>query len=140
MAIFSSAAVNLPLFLMIPPTFPSPSSKSVFSSNTTSAPAFLADRAAAHPDHPPPITTTLYKRIPPNTIFIHLIWIAAFLLNFRLPSHHTGLLSFRNVIVAAPFITCVGPLYVSENVVSSAASSMKCAEPAADEPLALVAK
>ncbi|MBP1889831.1 hypothetical protein J2Z53_001414 [Clostridium moniliforme] len=35
------------MFLIIPPTFPSPRSKSVFSNNNTSAPAFFAVMAAA---------------------------------------------------------------------------------------------
>ena len=56
--IASSQAVYLPLFLIIPPTFPRPINKSVFSRITTSAPAFDALIAAAHPAQPPPITTT----------------------------------------------------------------------------------
>lgn len=50
-AINSSLAVYRPLFLMIPPTLPRPSSISVFSYKVTSAPAFLAVMAAAHGVH-----------------------------------------------------------------------------------------
>ena len=66
-AIFSSAAVNLPLFRIIPPTLPSPRSRSVFSRSVTSCPCFTARTAAAHPDQPAPITTILLieKFLPP---------------------------------------------------------------------------
>ena len=57
-AISSSDAVYLPLFLIIPPTLPRPSKRSVFSITVTSAPAFLALIAAAQPDQPPPTMIT----------------------------------------------------------------------------------
>ena len=57
--IISSAAVYLPLLRMMPPTFPSPRSISVFSRSKTRAPACFAVNAAAQPAQPPPITTIL---------------------------------------------------------------------------------
>ena len=64
-AMASSQAVYRPLFLIIPPTLPSPINKSVLSNKTTSHPAFFALIDAAHPAHPPPITTTFGIKIPP---------------------------------------------------------------------------
>ena len=58
MAMASSAAVNLPLFLMMPPTKPAPNSMSVLSHMAVSHPAFRAAMAADTPAQPPPTMTT----------------------------------------------------------------------------------
>src|SRR5690554_1900751 len=59
MAIASSATVQRPLLRIIPPTRPVPSSMSVRSTSSTSAPNLEAAMAAAVPAQPPPMTTTL---------------------------------------------------------------------------------
>ena len=86
MAIISSVAVYLPLFLMMPPTRPVPSSISVLSSRVTSAPSFFASIAAAHPDQPPPAITIFFMTVISFLSFSNTVLLLSSVTFFRRPT------------------------------------------------------